>query len=892
MAKKKFYKSKGNFTIKRLHQSGGYGNIYERDYTTITPSTPSTSSQLPIYNGPAFKLTVGTGLNKQKKYRYGKWLENPNSCGGTNAWTLGCIPVSNHNDSKINVKTSSFNLKDYACYGSVYELIKASLNDIMIKFPAEIYTSTQTLDDLGILDLGGIDETSLLYRDKDKYSKFFVVKNPMSIDIIQSSMPEKTNLPPLRYFCESQYDYVVMDENNEVIVDGSEIKKWNEEYSDEDKKFLWHVDYEPDKECIVNGDKLAHVSFLKPNENGDYDTVLSIECFYYDKDILYLSRKSQYKVRPNNQVIDNFFDELDDFEKVLLNRNTNYTANFETYVEDNEIGWYSTIKKYQWPTDDGDWNLTMYGGAYSMYINDLSKLAIGYDSLYTNAIWRDMTHEAISNSDLFEKITTDDDAYHNTTKIKKILSIIGRQFDEIKKYVDNIKNTNTVTYDGDNNIPDYFIPDTLELSGWETKMILNGISNDIISEPIYKSRTKGFNVNDANIEFMKRLKLNSKNIFSSKGTKRCIESLLAIFGLHSTDWIEKYYGKLDSKKIRNGFILKEFIYVSNGYSNNVNPDIIADRVREINHYKSSYIDEGGEGDVVVNQYQGLPVVEVFYDGKTRLVPWFNTYDTYDNDMYFQMKGGWGRNDGNNKNELSRYDYTISKIHFVHALDELYDVRYYLLNENDVYYVNNTNDYYKLVNISEHDNSNGWEKLSEEEIFLLESVIDDNKGNNPHYGQYDNGSSYFEILRDFFKKSNFDGISEDKISDRNKYGFKIKRQTDSMKTLFFGNNTNIKDYEGLRGKINITPYNFFDGDIFDETASLSIINSKEFHIIFDDSRRDFIENDVLPYLKQIIPSTTIFSYSFERLESVDGIYEGNVDGLTCLYNTTPILGVVG
>jgi hypothetical protein len=54
MAKKKLLKSKGNFTLKRLHQSGGYGNIYERDYTTISPSPSLTMGQIPIYNSPSF----------------------------------------------------------------------------------------------------------------------------------------------------------------------------------------------------------------------------------------------------------------------------------------------------------------------------------------------------------------------------------------------------------------------------------------------------------------------------------------------------------------------------------------------------------------------------------------------------------------------------------------------------------------------------------------------------------------------------------------------------------------------------------------------------------------------------------------------------------------------
>jgi hypothetical protein len=103
---------------------------------------------------------------------------------------------------------------------------------------------------------------------------------------------------------------------------------------------------------------------------------------------------------------------------------------------------------------------------------------------------------------------------------------------------------------------------------------------------------------------------------------------------------------------------------------------------------------------------------------------------------------------------------------------------------------------------------------------------------------------------------------------------------------------IVDDAMLRGENRIKPYNFFGGNIFDEASSLSVINSKELHIIFDDAHRDFLEKDVLPYLKQIIPSTTIFSYSFEHLDGDDGklydarSYQVICDGGICpIYNVT-------
>ena len=64
------------------------------------------------------------------------------------------------------------------------------------------------------------------------------------------------------------------------------------------------------------------------------------------------------------------------------------------------MGGKSLIKNYQWPKTKGGWNLSVNGMKYTEYSDDLYKLASACDELYSNAIWRDMTHEAIKNLDL------------------------------------------------------------------------------------------------------------------------------------------------------------------------------------------------------------------------------------------------------------------------------------------------------------------------------------------------------------------------------------------------------------------------------------------------------------------------------------------------------------
>jgi hypothetical protein len=69
-----------------------------------------------------------------------------------------------------------------------------------------------------------------------------------------------------------------------------------------------------------------------------------------------------------------------------------------------------------------------------------------------------------------------------------------------------------------------------------------------------------------------------------------------------------------------------------------------------------------------------------------------------------------------------------------------------------------------------------------------------------------------------------------------------------------------------------------------------MNSKRMEIIFDNAHMDFIKNDVLPYLKQVIPSTTRLYYRFERLTGDDVIQSDAIPlNIICNGELCPIYG---
>jgi hypothetical protein len=209
------------------------------------------------------------------------------------------------------------------------------------------------------------------------------------------------------------------------------------------------------------------------------------------------------------------------------------------------------------------------------------------------------------------------------------------------------------------------------------------------------------------------------------------------------------------------------------------------------------------------------------------------------------------------------------------------------------------------------------------VIYLESLINYRIGNNPHVGfsHYDDGIEYLEYFNQIFKYR-LDNNMFSRLEYGNAYvtedsvkqiGFNIDYDllVDDDKCHYFITGDEIRNIvvnedlilgEGeededsavdipiLKAIGNDTdedsdPSNWdvadsFYGNLtvpeqeeettqFEEPASFSVLNVKNFYINFitdgNQYLRDYIVNAVLPYLEHMIPSTTIFRYTFDGEE---------------------------
>ena len=405
---------------------------------------------------------------------------------------------------------------------------------------------------------------------------------------------------------------------------------------------------------------------------------------YYKDGKYYLLTDPAYSglsIRPTQPLIEGFFESLSGFEKLLLNRDSKpiYTCTID-YPHETETGIKTYKKNFTWPTYYG-WNLDIENTSYSQYINGLLEICEFYDNGYTNNLWNMMTHDSIKNMDLTytraNSIEDTDDYREGASRMENVIMLYGRFFDNIKESIDNIKSSNIITYNQYNNTPDYFLSDTLELSGWEVYSSVKGLDTSagfysLIDDvtPGEKRKTRKYTVSDTDNEFMRNLKVNSKAILSKKGTRDGIESLLSLFGLVSYDFRKTWYEGLN-KKAQADFIkiyetdeenkvqdpptefdalsantgnrfydmfdysIKEYVVVAS--EGEIGPKNSEFNVEKFNAMKTYLKDDG-------NSLAGLPCA--FYETKDGsqlyLIPWFDKLQEYDGNPYFQMFGGWGK----------------------------------------------------------------------------------------------------------------------------------------------------------------------------------------------------------------------------------------------------------
>jgi phosphatidylethanolamine-binding protein (PEBP) family uncharacterized protein len=242
-----------------------------------------------------------------------------------------------------------------------------------------------------------------------------------------------------------------------------------------------------------------------------------------------------YHIKPNNKIINEFYNNLSEFQNTLLDRLTNpkYKAVFEVPTKSDLGTLIYTTRSFVWPTTDG-YNIDIDTLAYEDYITSLFKSANEFDQTRTDLIVRRFVSESIREFD-----TAGDGNEETGMKVSKLLRIYGREFDEVKKYIDGISFANVVSYNKEDNTSDTLIKSMAKTLGFDVLLsttnenysLLEELSVDT-NEPTFKGYSRNLSTKETDIELWRRLIINAWWLFKSKGTRKVLEFFLRLFGIN------------------------------------------------------------------------------------------------------------------------------------------------------------------------------------------------------------------------------------------------------------------------------------------------------------------------------------------------------------------------
>ena len=825
-----YTKHNSNYIKSHVHQKLKDGStIFEQDWATIGSQLHFGSGKIPYYTNGNFIFTTSPLPHYQKKYKNGV---------AVGLWTYDDVKDATNVVNKINNDEYTEDIRTYVYYGSCVELVRSSIEHIISNFPGNITVSDTEININNV--------------------NYYVLNNPFGI-ILNEQQAQVTQYDnELHYLSYSWNKYEIKPNDDDKFVDITSYK----------------IETKPTSNCVKELDMVYKITI---------NDKIVIEAYIYDGEIVPLVNKKDkgIVIQPKKDFIENYFNNLQGFEKQLLTRKTTplYSNMFVTPIEYN-LGYLYYKRTYTWPSKGYCIDIT--STTYIDFLNKLSSMAEIYDELWTDNLWRRMTHEAIKNYDwTYTREFEDGEEQDNIDggeRMHKVLNIIGRVFDDVKRNIDLIKKSNKTTYNGDRNMPNALLSDKLELMGWDVSSIISTYTNketykdengaeQTIEREVPSSEVKieddflkKYNIEwydtknnneltftDVNVNFMRKLLLSSKYILKTKGTRAAIDMVMAMFGygLQGKDYeITETYRKVKPKMY--------------DYSESAEAEVFGDKIVRLNAYKENeriYTNDEVSG-IPVGSFKVQTNIDDICNFTTYLIPYYDQRKMYDGDFTFQSKGGWFYQ-GNNEGNPFKWTETVSYLHVVSTIKDLLNVNPNSVTNGNIYYVANVNDYidyteentlksrfFVLNNDFAPDIFISWKNIdlndtkdeNAERAKYLDSIILNTLGNNPHvgFGGYDKGETYFDYMKQPFKYAidrnffSYEDMEEAKeiLFDMDTTDTETINSSGKIK-IFADQNDMNKDKDIIKDYKNITKITYIN--IYQKEESLT---EKEYHSLIE------------------------------------------------------------
>lgn len=402
--------------------------------------------------------------------------------------------LTNNAGTFLNLDKTS--LKNYALFGSFTEFVRVSLEQIITKWPASLFLSPFTTNDIG-------------------QSIYLPTYEDYVYDIVSDTANFKVNTNLINNKFDINY-----------LLNGSLADTFNETNNLRNLT----VSYKS-YSILVNDVEYSVLNFTGSTNLTDDYLYFTVKGDVFSG----LTNILEYHIKPNKINEDLFFNGLNDFEGYLLNRKTfpKYRATFNIPTKSEQGVVIYSDQSLTWPVSDG-YNIDYDSGEYIVYASQLVQIAQTNDEVSSNLMNRFLVSESISAFDTTPVHLAEEHMDTSGQKVNKTLQIYGVNFDEINNFITGIKFANSVSYNKQDNTPDKYLKNIARILGWE--LVSSVLENDLLTNYVktaksnYAGQAVGLTAVEADVELWRRIILNTPWIWKSKGARKSIEFLLNFIG--------------------------------------------------------------------------------------------------------------------------------------------------------------------------------------------------------------------------------------------------------------------------------------------------------------------------------------------------------------------------
>ena len=413
----------------------------------------------------------------------------------------------NSTNAVLNLDKSDLNT--FVRYGSAYEYLRIMIENIIVDYPGSLYANSQSVRG------GNQTFTNFTYNAITNTSKFRI---PVS--------------------CIVNTFGLVYNEGNTSLPNNEELRNLNISYND---YIIWSVQNSTGNSYTIIGftGTTTMNSYLTIQTTGNPFPMFSGAS----------SGNINFHIKPNNLIFEEFRALLTDYQRYMLSaRDSNFDGfsfiiKDPTLLDDGTIVYNDT--QLLWATSD-NYNIDTNTTNYRTFLDIVLTIGAKYDAIKTDLIARFLTPDSIKTYDLTDQ-----------GKMTKLLRIYGREFDQMREFIDSLVYINKVTYDKINNIPDQLVKNLARTFGWNYFSLVN--ENELVQSFLTINDTeRNLNIDlmpaEIDIELWRRILINTNYFWKAKGTREAIRSIFLLIGIpdpfiNITEYVYTVDGKINPNSV-------------------------------------------------------------------------------------------------------------------------------------------------------------------------------------------------------------------------------------------------------------------------------------------------------------------------------------------------------